>query len=94
MGFHALDWVIILVIGLVILGPKTVQSLSRSAGKTVGRAKEAKDKVLSELPVEELNSVRTNISRIPLSPQQAVTMLLTPEQPKKEQEKQEEETQS
>lgn len=94
MGFHALDWVIILVIGLVILGPKTVQSLSRSAGKTVGRAKEAKDKVLSELPVEELNSVRANISRIPLSPQQAVTMLLTPEQPKKEQEKQEEETQS
>lgn len=89
MGFHPLDWVIILAIGLLILGPKTIQSLSRSVGKTVGQAKEAKDKVLSELPVEELNSVRANISRLPLSPQQAVTMLLTPEQPKKEQEAQE-----
>jgi Sec-independent protein translocase protein TatA len=92
MGFHPLDWVIILVIGLIILGPKTVQSLSRNAGKTVGHAKEAKDKVLSELPMEELNEVRANISRIPLSPQQAVTMLLTPEQPKKAEEQQKQET--
>ncbi|HET9999996.1 MAG TPA: twin-arginine translocase TatA/TatE family subunit [Ktedonobacteraceae bacterium] len=88
MGFHPLDMVVILVIGLLIFGPKAIQSVARNAGKTVGQAKEAKDKLLAELPMEELNSVRDNISRIPLSPQQAALMLLTPEQ-QREKEKQE-----
>lgn len=88
MGFHPLDWVVILVIGLLIFGPKAIQSVARNAGKTVGQAKEAKDKLLAELPMQELNSVRDNISRIPLSPQQAAVMLLTPEQ-QREKEKQE-----
>ncbi|MGH2494622.1 MAG: twin-arginine translocase TatA/TatE family subunit [Ktedonobacteraceae bacterium] len=87
MGFHPLDWVVILVIGLLIFGPKAIQSVARNAGKTVGQAKEAKDKLLSELPMEELNQVRDHLSRIPLSPQQAAIMLLTPEQ-QREQEKQ------
>ena len=84
MGFHALDWLIILAIGLLIFGPKAIQSVARNAGKTVGQAKEAKDKLLAELPMEELNSVRENISRIPMSPQQAAMMLLTPEQQRKQ----------
>jgi TatA/E family protein of Tat protein translocase len=88
MGFHPLDWLVILAIGLLIFGPKAIQSVARNAGKTVGQAKEAKDKLLAELPMEELNSVRENISRIPLSPQQAAMMLLTPEQQTR-QEKQE-----
>ena len=87
MGFHPLDWIVILVIGLLIFGPKTIQSMARNAGKTVSHAKDAKDKLLAELPMEELNSVRENISRIPMSPQQAAIMLLTPEQ-QREQEKQ------
>src|SRR5690242_4983106 len=91
MGFHPLDWLIILAIGLLIFGPKAIQSIARNAGKTVGQAKEAKDRLLSELPMEELNSVRDHISRIPLSPQQAAVMLLTPEQ-QREQEKQKKET--
>ena len=91
MGFHPLDWLIILAIGLLIFGPKAIQSIARNAGKTVGQAKEAKDKFLAELPMEELNSVRENISRIPMSPQQAAIMLLTPEQ-QREQEKQKKET--
>jgi sec-independent protein translocase protein TatA len=82
MGFHPLDWVIILAIGLILMGPKTIQSIARGAGKTAGQAKNAKDKLLAELPMEELEQVRNNISRIPLSPQQAVQMLLTPEQAK------------
>ena len=81
MGFHPLDWLVILAIGLLIFGPKAIQSVARNAGKTVGQAKEAKDKLLAELPMEELNSVRENIARIPMSPQQAAMMLLTPEQP-------------
>ena len=87
MGFHLLDWLVILAIGLLIFGPKAIQSVARNAGKTVSQAKEAKDKLLAELPMEELNSVRENLSRIPLSPQQAAIMLLTPEQ-QREQEKQ------
>ena len=84
MGFHALDWIVILVIGLLIFGPKAIQSVARNAGKTVSQAKTAKDKLLAELPMEELNEVRQNIGRIPMSPQQAVQMLLTPEQERKQ----------
>ena len=91
MGFHPLDWLIILAIGLLIFGPKAIQSVARNAGKTVGHAKEAKDKLLAELPMEELNSVRENIARIPMSPQQAAVMLLTPEQ-QRDQDKQKKET--
>lgn len=84
MGFHPLDWLVILAIGLLIFGPKAIQSVARNAGKTVSQAKEAKDKLLAELPMEELNSVRDHISRIPMSPQQAAMMLLTPEQQRKQ----------
>ncbi len=87
MGFHGIDLIIILAIGLLIMGPKTIQSISRHAGKTVGQAKTAKDKLLSELPMEELEKVRNTVSHIPLSPQQAVQMLLTPEQEKRQAEK-------
>ena len=90
MGFHPLDWLVILVIGVLIFGPKAVQSMAHNAGKTVSHAKEAKDKLLAELPMEELNTVRDHISRIPMSPQQAAMMLLTPEQ-QREQEKQKQE---
>ena len=84
MGFHPLELAVIVVIGLLIFGPKTIQSMARNAGKTVSHAKEAKDKLLAELPMEELNSVRENLSRIPMSPQQAALMLLTPEQQRKQ----------
>ncbi len=91
MGFHPLDMLVILAIGLLIFGPKAMESVARNAGKTMGQAKEAKDKLLAELPMEELNSVREHIARIPMSPQQAAMMLLTPEQ-QREQEKQKQET--
>ena len=84
MGFHPVDMIVILAIGLLIFGPKAMQSVARNAGKTMGQAKEAKDKLLAELPMEELNSVREHIGRIPMSPQQAAMMLLTPEQQHKQ----------
>jgi len=89
-GFHLLDLIVILVIGLLIAGPKALQSMSRNVGKGVGGAKAMKDKVLSELPMEELSGITQTVSKIPLSPQQAVQMLLTPEQQKKQQEAKEE----
>ena len=75
MGFHMLDLIPVLLIALVIIGPKALQSMSRNIGKGVGQAKEVKDQVLSELPVEEISRVTR---QIPMNPQQAIQMLLTP----------------
>jgi Sec-independent protein translocase protein TatA len=75
MGFHMLDLIPVLLIALVIIGPKALQSMSRNIGKGVGQVKEVKDQVLSELPVEEISKVTR---QIPMNPQQAIQMLLTP----------------
>jgi Sec-independent protein translocase protein TatA len=85
-GFHLLDLVVILVIGLLVAGPKALQSISRNAGKGVGQAKTVKDKVMAELPMEEVSELSKTFSKIPLSPQQAIQKLLIPEQEKKQQE--------
>ena len=82
-GFHLSSLIVVLVIGLLIAGPKALQSMSRNVGKHVGQAKAMKEKVLAELPMEEISEISQSIPRIPLSPQQAVQMLLTTEQEKK-----------
>ena len=79
-GLHLLDLIVILAIAMVIIGPKTVQSLSRKAGKGVGQARDMKDKVMAELPVEDISDITKTFSKIPTSPQQAVQKLLLPEQ--------------
>ena len=89
-GFHLLDLIVILAIGLLIAGPKALQSISRNAGKGMGQAKAMKDKVMAELPMEEVSKISETISKIPLSPQQAVQMLVTPEKEKKKEETKEE----
>ena len=78
-GFHLSNLIVILVIGLLMLGPKLIQSVARDAGKVLGHAKKTKEEVLAELPVEEITKVT---SKIPTSPQHAIQMLLTPETPK------------
>ena len=89
-GFHLFSLIVVLVIGLLIAGPKALQPMSRNVGKSMGQAKAMKDKVMAELPMEEISGISQLISKIPLSPQQAVQMLLTPEQEKKKQETKEE----
>ncbi|MBA2288604.1 MAG: twin-arginine translocase TatA/TatE family subunit [Ktedonobacteraceae bacterium] len=79
MGFHYVELLVILLIGLAIFGPKTLQSVSRSIGKGAGQAKTMKDNVMAELPMEEISRVSQHIPRIPLNSQQAIQMLLTPE---------------
>jgi Sec-independent protein translocase protein TatA len=79
-GLHLLDLIVILAIALLIAGPKAVQSISRKAGKGVGQAKTMKDKVVAELPMEEISEISHTFSKIPLSPHQAVQKLLLPEQ--------------
>ena len=91
-GFHYIDLIVILGIILALLGSKSLQSIARGAGKGMGQAKAAKDKVLAELPLEEISKVTQNIPRIPLNSNQAIQMLLTPsdkeqEKPKREQPK-------
>ena len=76
-GFHFFDLIPILVIGLLILGPKSFQSVARNAGKGMKKAKSAKDSLLADLPIEEINKIA---QQIPMSPQQAVFKLLTPEE--------------
>jgi len=78
-GFHMLDLVFILLIGLAIFGPKALQSMARSAGKGMSHAKDLKDKVVSELPVEEISEMSRRIPRVPTNPHQVVQMLMTPE---------------
>jgi len=93
-GLHLLDLIVILAIALLIAGPKTVQSISRKAGKGVGQAKTMKDKVMSELPLEEISEISNTFSQIPLSPQQAVQKLLLPEQENNQPEAQKESSSS
>ena len=77
MGFHALDILVIVGIALLIFGPKTLQSISHSAGKGVGQAKEMKDKIMADLPVEEFSKVSETLSQIPTSPQQVAHRLVS-----------------
>ena len=78
-GFHILDLVVIAIIGLALFGPKALQSIARNAGKGVGQAKTVKEKVMAELPLEDLSKVA---QKVPLNPQQAIQMLITPEKEK------------
>ena len=93
-GLHLIDLIVIMGIILALLGSKALQSVARGAGKGMGQAKAAKDKVLAELPMEEISKVSQSISRIPLSPAQAVQMLLTPEKAPEQQKKEEPKTEN
>lgn len=77
MGAHFMDWILIAVVGLLIFGPKALQGMARSAGRGMGQAKEMKDKLLSELPMDELMRMSEQFPKVPLNSQQAVQMLLT-----------------
>ncbi|MEO7021945.1 MAG: twin-arginine translocase TatA/TatE family subunit [Ktedonobacteraceae bacterium] len=76
-GFHALDLIVIVGIALVIFGPKTLQSIARSAGHGLNQAKDAKDKLLAEFPLEDIAKISKTVSQIPLSPQQAARKLIS-----------------
>lgn len=81
MGFHFMDLVVVLVIGLLIFGPKKLQEMSRSTGKMMKQVNEFKDKMMAELPMEELSEVSRSVPRVPTSPQQAFKMLVTEDKP-------------
>ena len=86
-GFHFIDLIIIIGIGLAILGPKAMQSIARNAGKGAGQAKDIKDKVMAELPMEDIAKFTENIPQVPMNSRQAIQMLIMPDTSKKTTEK-------
>ncbi len=81
-GFHLIDLAIVVVVGLALFGTKNLQKMARDLGKGTAKLKDAKDSLMSELPMEEINQIRGHISSVPsvpTSPQGVVKMLLTPE---------------
>ena len=80
MGFHLPELIVLVGIALAIFGPKTLNSMARNAGKGVSQVKNVKDQIMAELPMEEIAKVTDSIPQVPMNPQQAVRMLLTPEQ--------------
>lgn len=80
MGFHLVDILIVAAIGLALFGPKALQSMARNTGRGFGQVKEAKDKLLADLPMEDISKVTGQISKlpqIPLNSRQAIQMLAT-----------------
>jgi Sec-independent protein translocase protein TatA len=76
MGLHIVDIIIVAAIGLALFGPKALQSVAREAGKTVSQVKQAKDKVMAEVPLDEITKIKENIPQVPLNSRQAVQMLM------------------
>jgi Sec-independent protein translocase protein TatA len=79
MGFHYIDIIVIVAIAMLILGPKTVQSMARGAGKSMKQVKSLKEDLLSDLPKDEISQVTNHISKIPTSPFQVAQLLMAPE---------------
>jgi len=80
MGFHLLDILIVAAIGLALFGPKALQSMARNTGRGLGQVKDVKDKLLADLPMEDISKVTGQISKlpqIPLNSRQAIQMLAT-----------------
>jgi Sec-independent protein translocase protein TatA len=79
MGMHFVDILVVALIALALFGPKTLQSIAKSAGKSAAQAKDMKDKIMAELPMEEVSRLRDGIPQVPLNSRDAVRMLVTPE---------------
>lgn len=76
MGFHLVDILIVAGVVLALFGSKSLQSIARGAGKTMGQAKAVKDKVMAEVPLDEITKVTDHLPNVPLNSRQAVQMLL------------------
>jgi Sec-independent protein translocase protein TatA len=92
MGFHYLvDIVIVAVIGLAIFGPKALQSVAHSLGKGVAQTKEVKEKIMSDLAVDDITKVTKDLPRVPRNSRQVVEMLMKSDEEDVEDEKKPEE---
>ncbi|EFH89714.1 twin-arginine translocase TatA/TatE family subunit [Ktedonobacter racemifer] len=78
MGFHPLELAVLAVVVLAIFGPKTLSSFMHGAGKTMGQAKQAKDKFMAEVPVEDFSKLKDQVNAVS-NPGKAVQKLLLEE---------------
>lgn len=85
MGLHP-EIIVIALIVLALLGPKSLQSIARNAGKGMSQAKNAKEKVMAELPMEDIAKVTSQIPRVPTHPHEVVELLMRSETKEKQQE--------
>ena len=74
---HIIDFLVIAGVVLALFGPKMLQSIARDAGKGVGKAKEMKDALMSDLPMEDIHNMTKNVPRVPLNSRQALGMLIS-----------------
>ncbi len=74
---HIIDVLVIAGVVLALFGPKMLQSIARDAGKGVGKAKEMKETLMSDLPMEDIHNMTRNVPRVPLNSRQALGMLMT-----------------
>ncbi len=81
---HIIDILIIAGVALAIFGPKTLLSLARDAGKGAAKAKQMKDSLLSDLPVEDISALTKGLPQVPLNSRQALGMLISSDNEKVE----------
>ena len=75
---HLLDYVLIGVILLFLLGSKQLRSLARNTGRATGEVKRAKNRLASDPSLEEVMNMKRSLDRLPTTPEKAVRMMLTP----------------
>jgi TatA/E family protein of Tat protein translocase len=80
---HLVNYVIIAIIVLALFGPKTLQSMARGAGKTASEIKQGKDKLMSDLSLDDVKRVSETLNKVPTSPQRVLNLLLSSDEQKK-----------
>jgi Sec-independent protein translocase protein TatA len=76
MGLHFVDIIVVAAIALALFGSKSLQSMAHNAGKTMGQAKQAKDKIIADLPLDAITNITDPLPHVPTNPRQALQMLL------------------
>jgi len=56
------DLLVILVIALIVFGPKKLPELMKTIGKTLGEVKKAAEEVKESIGIKELEEIRTNLT--------------------------------
>ncbi len=80
-------WLEILLVAIVLLalfGPKTLQSWARGAGRGAGQARKMKDKIVSDLSIDDVKKATDALSHVPRNSQDVVRMLISSDEKKPE----------
>jgi sec-independent protein translocase protein TatB len=56
------DLLVILVIALLVFGPKKLPEIAKTIGKTLGELKKTTDDIKESMGIEELKNIRSNLT--------------------------------